>query len=147
MASPNAFMIFLVLIIGVITPALAKEYIVGDDHGWTTGFDYQAWAKDKDFLVGDKLGSHNVFKVNGTEFEKCIKPPPDEALTSGNDTIVLATPGRKWYLCGVGQHCEVGGQKLAITVQALAQPPSIAPSPFHAKKPSRKTLIRFPAWW
>lgn len=75
------------------------------------------------------VGIHNVFKVNGTGFQNCSVPPLNEALTSGNDTIVLATPGRKWYICGVGKHCEVGNQKLAITVQSQALPPSLAPSP------------------
>ncbi|KAG8649865.1 hypothetical protein MANES_08G155300v8, partial [Manihot esculenta] len=97
------------------------EVIVGDDAGWRLGFDYQAWAKGKHFRVGDKLvfqyypGDHNVFKVNGTGFQNCIRPPPTEALTTGNDTIVLATPGRKWYICGVAQHCEKG-MKLFLTV-------------------------------
>ncbi|KAK1582483.1 hypothetical protein Q3G72_015470 [Acer saccharum] len=73
-------------------------------------------------------GAHTVFKVNGTGFQNCIKPPANEALTSGNDTIVLATTGRKWYICGVGSHC-VMGQKLAITVQPLALSPNMPPSP------------------
>lgn len=30
--------------------------MVGDDQGWTTNYDYQAWAKGKEFHVGDKLG-------------------------------------------------------------------------------------------
>ncbi|XP_050213699.2 blue copper protein 1b-like [Mercurialis annua] len=98
-----------------------KEFIVGDEARWTLGFDYQAWAKDKHFRVGDKLvfkytpGAHNVYRVNGTGFESCIRPPATEALTTGNDIIVLATPGRKWYICGVGKHCEYG-MKLFLTV-------------------------------
>lgn len=35
---------------------LGKEFIVGDSTGWTTNFDYQAWAKDKHFQVGGTLG-------------------------------------------------------------------------------------------
>ncbi|KAA8518386.1 hypothetical protein F0562_015731 [Nyssa sinensis] len=131
MALSSFFIIF-----AIVCPAIvsAKEFIVGDDIGWTTNFDYQAWAQGKEFRVGDKLvfqypaGSHNVFKVNGTDFQNCIVPPLSEALTSGNDTIVLATPGRKWYICGVGEHCAVGGQKLVITVQSGWMAPSIAPS-------------------
>ncbi|KAK0602094.1 hypothetical protein LWI29_030282 [Acer saccharum] len=102
---------------------LAKEFVVGDGKGWTTNFDYQAWAQGKDFQVGDKLvfnypvGAHTVLKVNGTGFQNCIKPPASEALTSGSDEIVLTTAGKKWYICGVGTHCETAGQKLSITVQ------------------------------
>ncbi|KAG8648023.1 blue copper protein [Manihot esculenta] len=135
MDSHTGFVIFVLFAAIVPSTTLAKDYIVGDDSGWTTNYDYQAWAQGKNFMVGDTLvfkypvGIHNVFKVNGTGFQNCSVPPLNEALTSGNDTIVLATPGRKWYICGVGKHCEVGNQKLAITVQSQALPPSLAPSP------------------
>lgn len=69
-----------------------------------------------------------MFKLNGTAFQNCSKPPLSEALVTGNDIIVLATPGRKWYICGVGQHCAVGGQKLLIVVNPVAMSPSVAPS-------------------
>ncbi|KAG8649862.1 blue copper protein-like [Manihot esculenta] len=132
MASRLVFFIF--MLIAAIVPtsrARWKEFIVGDEAGWTLGFDYQAWAQGKKFHVGDKLvfkyhvGAHNVFKVNGTGFQNCIKPKVGEALSTGNDTIVLATPGRKWYVCGVGKHCE-NGMKLVIDVFPL---PEQAPKP------------------
>ncbi|KAK3034873.1 hypothetical protein RJ639_033236 [Escallonia herrerae] len=138
------------IILAVLSPAMvsAKDFVVGDDKGWTTGFDYKTWAKGKDFRVGDRLifqypvGAHNVFKVNGTGFESCIKPALTEALTSGNDVIVLATPGRKWYICGVGPHCAVGGQKLFITVTSEWMAPS--PSPL-ASSANGITAKFFPA--
>ena len=37
--------------------AMATEFAVGDDQGWTINFDYEAWAKDKVFHVGDELGN------------------------------------------------------------------------------------------
>ncbi|KAK1436188.1 hypothetical protein QVD17_01966 [Tagetes erecta] len=118
------------------TSVSAKVFIVGDEKGWTLNFDYQAWAKDKLFVVGDQLvfkyayGKHNVHKVNGTAFQQCSIPPTNEALTSGYDVITLATPGRKWYICGVGKHCESGGMKLFINVLSHAPsppPPSVYP--------------------
>ncbi|KAH7571682.1 hypothetical protein ACOSQ2_014638 [Xanthoceras sorbifolium] len=136
MAFNRGFVLFL-LAAAMSAPMMmssAKEFIVGDDSGWSLGFDYQAWAVDKNFQVGDKLvfkyqaGAHTVFKVNGTGFQSCIKPPANEALTTGDDTIVLATPGKKWYICGVGNHCDMG-QKLTIVVQPLALSPIAAPSP------------------
>lgn len=79
-------------------------------------------------------GRHNVFKVNGTAFQNCAKPPPSEALTTGNDVITLATPGRKWYICGVGMHCLMGGQKLFIEVsQYGVLTPGAAPYPAQEK--------------
>ena len=71
-------------------------------------------------------GDHNVFKVNGTVFKDCTIPPPNGALTSGNDVITLMTPGKKWYICGIGNHCAEHNQKLAITVMDGTAP---APAP------------------
>ncbi|XP_028766882.1 mavicyanin-like [Neltuma alba] len=142
------------------TPA-AKEFVVGDDHGWTIQFDYQAWASDKVFHVGDKLifryptGKHNVFKVNGTDFRNCKVPAAAQGLTTGEDVIVLETPGRKWYLCGVADHCQ-NGQKLFINVlpsEALAPSPSPlssvlpitaspSPSPSPSPAPSSSSPLR-----
>lgn len=49
----------ILLLLSIILPAIvsAEEFIVGDDMGWTTFFDYQSWAQGKDFRVGDKLGN------------------------------------------------------------------------------------------
>ncbi|KAM7529908.1 hypothetical protein LguiB_033318 [Lonicera macranthoides] len=133
MASRN--IIILLAVFFPLAIVSAKDFMVGDDKGWTTNFDYSVWAKGKDFRVGDRLvfqypvGAHNVFKVNGTGFQNCIKPPLSEALTSGKDMIVLASPGRKWYICGVGQHCAVAGQKLFINVNPSEwMAPSASPS-------------------
>ncbi|MED6171388.1 hypothetical protein PIB30_040248 [Stylosanthes scabra] len=130
----------------------STDFIVGDDNGWTTGFDYQAWAQGKDFHVGDKLvfkytaGRHNVLKVNGTAFQQCDVPQNStKPFTAGNDVIVLSSPGRKWYICGVSTHCLNGKMKLAITVQPQfgyggapsSSPPNPAPttpSPVSAAK-------------
>ncbi|KAH7571683.1 hypothetical protein JRO89_XS04G0117400 [Xanthoceras sorbifolium] len=116
--------------------AMATDHFVGDDKGWTVSFDYQTWAKDKVFHVGDNLvfkytaGSHNVFKVNATGFNDCIIPPLNEGLATGNDIIPLKTTGKKWYICGVvgaKRHCADLGMKLAITVHAQAPTPAPAP--------------------
>ncbi|RVW11877.1 hypothetical protein CK203_085681 [Vitis vinifera] len=80
------------------TVAMATEFTVGDDQGWTINFDYEAWAKDKVFHVGDKT--------------------------------------RKWYICGVNDHCANYGQKLAITVLEAWVSPASAPSTPAAPAPS-----------
>ncbi|TYI02415.1 hypothetical protein ES332_A11G266100v1 [Gossypium tomentosum] len=103
----NKLLMLSVVAICLPAIAMATDYLVGDDSGWTINFDYQAWAKDKVFYVGDKFvfqypkGYHNVFKVNGTAF----KNSPDNTL------------GRKWYICSVSNHCSAYAQKLFITVQ------------------------------
>ncbi|KAL6327995.1 hypothetical protein AAG906_031339 [Vitis piasezkii] len=103
-----ALAIFAILLPAV---AMATEFTVGDDQV----FKYTA-------------GRHNVFKVNGTAFTNCTIPPANEALTTGNEVITLATPGRKWYICGVNDHCANYGQKLAITVLEAWVSPASAPS-------------------
>ncbi|KAL6182073.1 PREDICTED: mavicyanin-like [Fragaria vesca subsp. vesca] len=131
MSSSQLFIVLAIL--AIVSPTIsATDYIVGDDKGWTINVDYQAWAQGKLFYVGDNLvfnypeGAHSVLKVNGTGFQECAAPAGTVALTSGQDVINLATPGRKWYICGVAKHCEVGPQKLFITVMPAA---SYAPSP------------------
>lgn len=74
-------------------------------------------------------GAHNVLKVNGTGFQQCVAPAETEALRSGNDVITLATPGRKWYICGVSRHCEAANQKLFITVLPQVSSPAFSPAP------------------
>lgn len=90
------------------------------------------------------VGKHNVFKVNGTAFQSCTIPPASEALTTGSDRIVLAIPGRKWYICGVVGHCNAG-QKLVITVQPQTLPPTLPPSPTPAPSP-RQHRPHFGRW-
>ncbi|KAG9148588.1 hypothetical protein Leryth_018302 [Lithospermum erythrorhizon] len=120
-------------------PALEKEFIVGDEAGWTLDFDYQRWAMGKEFHVGDKLifkykqGNHNVYKVDGLGFRQCSTAASlGSALTSGNDVISLTTPGRKWYICGVGRHCADGNMKLLITVLPPSGAYSPAPAPYYS---------------
>ncbi|KAJ7944830.1 mavicyanin-like [Quillaja saponaria] len=134
MASTQFFIVL--AIFAVYIPSIsATEFLVGDEKGWTNNFDYQASAQGKEFHVGDKLvfkypeGVHNVLRVYGTAFQQCAAPAGIEALTSGNDAITIASPGRKWYICGVGKHCEVGKQKLAIPVLPDTESPASAPSP------------------
>ncbi|KAF5191315.1 hypothetical protein FRX31_019099 [Thalictrum thalictroides] len=184
MAYKIAFFNVAVVLSVVIFPSYiqAKEFMVGDDSGWTIGFDYKTWAKDKEFHVGDKssklslsqscicvsylrsvlqnvfvclfnllgdkliefcsfyvpCGAHNVHKVDAIGFQNCTTPAGAEALKAGSDVITLATPGKKWYLCGVSKYCEIGGQKLAITV--LSNDQVAAPAPL-ASSSVKETVV------
>ncbi|MED6114619.1 hypothetical protein PIB30_082084 [Stylosanthes scabra] len=149
--------VVVIVAIGIIffpSIALGTEHVVGDHHGWATGFDYNIWAAQKVFQVGDTLvfryevGQHNVYKVNASAYQNCTVPSNhSEALKSGNDVIVLASPGQKWYLCGVGQHCTTG-QRLAISVvpRTISSPPTPAsdpPAPAPASSPVQHLLHHF----
>ncbi|CAL1375552.1 unnamed protein product [Linum trigynum] len=128
-------MIAAVAALAVFAPmtASAKQYVVGDENGWTKDFDYTTWTAGKQFFVGDSLvfnypaGKHNVFKVNGTDFMQCSKPLVGAPLTTGSDEIPLKTTGRKWYICGVSGHCS-SGQKLVITVLDGSAAPAPTPT-------------------
>ncbi|EYU40557.1 hypothetical protein MIMGU_mgv1a021699mg [Erythranthe guttata] len=108
MALRSAFLITMIIALAVAPAAFATDYTVGDDSGWKLGVNYTEWAEGKNFRVGDtimfmyKSGAHNV-RLNYL------------VATTGNDVIPLATPGKKWYICTVGEHCSKG-MKLVITV-------------------------------
>ncbi|KAL0393424.1 UNVERIFIED_CONTAM: hypothetical protein Slati_4308600 [Sesamum latifolium] len=71
-------------------------------------------------------GTHNVLKVDGADFQKCASSNASaKPMTSGNDVITLATPGKKWYICNIADHCSKG-MKLVITVSEAEAP---APAP------------------
>ncbi|CAK7341491.1 unnamed protein product [Dovyalis caffra] len=125
----NQFIAFALVTIILPTLAVATEHIVGDDKGWTVNFNYTAWASGKVFQVGDTLvfnyqPPHNLFKVDGDGFKNCV--PSGEPTISGHDIITLKSPGKKWYICGIGNHCSELGQKLVINVVGSEAP---APTP------------------
>ncbi|KAL0296077.1 UNVERIFIED_CONTAM: Lamin-like protein [Sesamum radiatum] len=134
MASRAFLITVIVVVAAAVTPALAADYMVGDNAGWNLGVNFTTWAAGKDFRVGDTImfmytpGTHNVLKVNGADFNQCVSSNASAVpLTSGNDVIALSTPGKKWYICDVADHCSKG-MKLVITVSA-AEGPIPAPVP------------------
>ncbi|OWM73192.1 uclacyanin 1-like [Punica granatum] len=81
-----------------------------------------------DIVVFKYTPPNHVFEMNQTGFQYCIKPPVNLALTTGNDVVTIVTPGKKRYICGVGEHCILFQQKLAINVRE-ANAPTPAPAP------------------
>ncbi|RVW11833.1 hypothetical protein CK203_085645 [Vitis vinifera] len=125
-------------VFAIVLPAvaMATEFTVGDDQVSLIQAAKSPVINSHTFSLQIHGGRHNVFKVNGTVFTNCTIPPPNEALTTGNDVITLATPGRKWYICGVNDHCANYGQKLAITVLEEWASPAPAPSPSTTTAPA-----------
>ena len=60
--------------------AMATEFSIGDDQGWTINFNYEAWAKEKVFHVGDKLG--NIVQALSYDFMFLLSLPLIEAAKS-----------------------------------------------------------------
>ncbi|KAI5345349.1 hypothetical protein L3X38_013226 [Prunus dulcis] len=99
---------------------LATEYVVGNDEGWNSGVNYYAWLDGKTFYVGDVLvfnynaGDHNVIVVDADGYDKCSASPNWGSYDSGNDVIMLSSPGDNYYICQ--WHCDYTDQKLKVTV-------------------------------
>nr|CAB3492919.1 unnamed protein product [Digitaria exilis] len=138
----------------VFLPALASatDHVVGDSAGWTLGFDYAAWAQTKQFTVGDTLvfeystSSHDVVEVSGPDFKACNKAATTSVWSSGHDRVVLDKPGRRWFVCSVGSHCQ-DGMKIAVTVlPGTTMGPAPAPEPTPAGLYSRRSLSTT-RWW
>jgi hypothetical protein len=55
-AMANALALVALLVAGCAALASATTYNVGDGQAWTTGVDYTRWARNKAFVVGDRLG-------------------------------------------------------------------------------------------
>jgi hypothetical protein len=55
MALSRALFLFALIATIFSTMAVARDFVVGDEHGWTLGVDYQAWAANKVFRLGDTL--------------------------------------------------------------------------------------------
>ncbi|KAM3279270.1 hypothetical protein ACQJBY_046534 [Aegilops geniculata] len=96
-----------------------KEWIVGDDKGWTIGI--SGWENGKRFKSGDVLvfkyesAMHNLVQVEEHDYNSCSVVGPSKFYNSGNDHIQLAG-GKAFFLCSVMRHCEQG-MKMAVTVE------------------------------
>ncbi|GLJ42159.1 hypothetical protein SUGI_0873050 [Cryptomeria japonica] len=134
------------LIIMVCDPVnAANVFTVGDEKGWTIGFDYRTWVQAKEFHVGDRLvfnypkGVHNVLAVNGSSFANCVKEATGGKFESGKDDLQIMKSGNIWVISGVGQDCE-NDLKLKITA-IEAQFPSASPAPGPAPAPESSDWI------
>ncbi|KAJ0594516.1 putative cupredoxin, phytocyanin [Helianthus annuus] len=75
MATSRLSIVFMLTFFVLATSIYAKEYIVGDENGWKLDFDYQTWAKDKVFYVGDTRGMLSIpvilFRFSTTKLGIC----------------------------------------------------------------------------
>ncbi|KAF6169891.1 hypothetical protein GIB67_034283 [Kingdonia uniflora] len=137
--APNQIFIMFVLVVAILLPAgaLAKEFIVGGDSGWTIKFDYQAWAAGKEFRLRDKLGKLRTFfqvPCGSSQHPRseCNRLSRLCSTTRHHQTSYWQGDNypnhpEKKLVSGVGKHCKVGGQKIFII--ALPELSTPAPSP------------------
>ncbi|XP_051211432.1 mavicyanin-like [Lolium perenne] len=118
----------------LLAPASAEDFTVGDAAGWTLKYP-AVWTDGKAFVVGDSLmfmypsDKHNVMEVMGTDFKAYnVTGNALGTWNSGSDTVPLAKVGRRWFVCGVGNHCAQGMKFLVVTADSSAQAPAAPPS-------------------
>ncbi|KAK8937252.1 hypothetical protein KSP39_PZI012529 [Platanthera zijinensis] len=132
MASKLSFFIA-VAVLPAIVSVEATNFLVGEDDGWSLGVNFAEWAEGKQFKVGDtlvfqyKAVEHDVFSVSESDFNSCTAPVSIQHLLPDTYEITLTSPGRKWYICGKGNHCQ-SGMKLSIDVIAETDAPSPSPA-------------------
>uniref|UniRef100_A0A0E0CP78 Phytocyanin domain-containing protein n=1 Tax=Oryza meridionalis TaxID=40149 RepID=A0A0E0CP78_9ORYZ len=125
-----------VLLLAAVAPAFAVDYTVGDTSGWSSGVDYDTWAKGKTFSVGDSLVfqysmMHTVAEVSSADYSACSASNSIQSYSDQNTKIALTKPGTRYFICGTSGHCS-GGMKLAVTVSAAA---ATTPTPAASSSP------------
>ncbi|EYU40536.1 hypothetical protein MIMGU_mgv1a024746mg, partial [Erythranthe guttata] len=94
-----------------------------------------------------KPGVHNVLTVNGADFQRCTSTNATSVpLTSGKDVITILSPGTKWYICDIGDHCSMG-MKLVISVSAVAEGPTPDPTPGTSAAARKVSLLESCVRW
>ncbi|XP_044500960.1 mavicyanin-like [Mangifera indica] len=103
--------------------AMAMEYKVGDNNGWTieAPINCSQWASDKTFFIGDILhfeyqpSKDDVMEVSEEDFQQCNKEKPIGIYRSGSDKILLKRAGYYFFITTASNHCN-DGLKLSIKV-------------------------------
>nr|ACJ85992.1 unknown [Medicago truncatula] len=146
MTFSNPLILGFFLVINVAVPTLATVHTVGDKSGWAIGSDYNTWASDKTFAVGDSLvfnygAGHTVDEVKESDYKSCTTGNSISTDSSGPTTIPLKKAGTHYFICAVPGHC-TGGMKLSVKVKAsssASSAPSATPSPSGKGSPSDGT--------
>ncbi|KDP46298.1 hypothetical protein JCGZ_10138 [Jatropha curcas] len=122
--------IFLVLVfVGLIAKrAFAAQHIVGGSQGWEESTDFNSWASNTKFKVGDQLvfkytsGLHSVVELGSeSAYKNCDLGTALDSKNTGNDVVKLTKPGTRYFACGTLGHCDQG-MKVKITTEAGTAP-------------------------
>ncbi|KAL6647882.1 hypothetical protein ACP70R_015323 [Stipagrostis hirtigluma subsp. patula] len=103
-------------------PASAVVWKVGDEGGWRAKFNETHWTDGKTFRVGDSLlftypkDNHTLYEMGKDDFAACnVNSNGIKSWDSGNDTVALDKPGKRWFICTKAGHC-INGMKLIVDV-------------------------------
>ncbi|ERN05787.1 hypothetical protein AMTRI_Chr10g231760 [Amborella trichopoda] len=129
-SSSSLLWLFLFLLLERAIELDAAVYIVGDEDGWTTGYNYLSWSMKYNFSVGDTLvfnyvkGQHNTWEVTEGAYRSCnMSTGVLKQHRSGTDQIALSEERGYWFVCSIEGHCP-GGMKLGVQVTANHDAPS-----------------------
>ncbi|KAF3339368.1 blue copper protein-like protein [Carex littledalei] len=120
MALIRSLALGMLVLLNTAMSASATDYTVGDTSGWTTGLDYSKWASAQNFQVGDNLvftfasGAHTVTEVTKSDYDSCSSSNAISNSNTAPTTVLLASAGTHYFICGVPGHCS-SGQKLSVT--------------------------------
>ncbi|XP_020258232.1 uncharacterized protein LOC109834607 [Asparagus officinalis] len=113
-------MLNILAIVFTTLPALARgtenivvdlcfKYAVGKhDDFKVNGPDFMACIAPSESEEMATVFKYASDKVGGPECEHCSVPQEHEAMATRNDVVRLATPGKRWYVCGKAEASIVG---------------------------------------
>lgn len=58
-----------------------------------------------------------MIEVDQKSYENCIAPPSAKVMASGQDVIDITFPGKRYFICGIGNHCKEGAMKVEFDIQ------------------------------
>ncbi|KAJ8772391.1 hypothetical protein K2173_027568 [Erythroxylum novogranatense] len=145
---PNLVLVSFLLGLSFALACNAATYLVGDTSGWDISTNIDWWAQDKTFAVGDLLlflysPSHSLDEVTKDGFGSCNTSNVLRTFMTGNTTVLLISPGSRYFVCGNKLHC-LGGLRLHVHVQGnQANSPVAAPQAQPQPQPRGSTQPSF----
>ncbi|PPD85051.1 hypothetical protein GOBAR_DD18004 [Gossypium barbadense] len=96
----------------------ATVFTVGESSGWVVGVDYDAWAKSKNFKLGDLLvfdysSAYAIDEVFENDYNTCNIDHPISSDNSGSTVISLLNAGPNYFICGTPGYCAQGMKFIA----------------------------------
>ncbi|KAE8021344.1 hypothetical protein FH972_007242 [Carpinus fangiana] len=111
----NTMFLVLVFVALITKEALAAQHIVGGSQGWDESTDFDTWASDQTFKVGDQLvfkytsGLHSVVELaSDSAYKNCDLGSALDSMNGGSNVVKLNKAGTRYFACGTLGHCSQG---------------------------------------
>ncbi|XP_044437831.1 uclacyanin 1-like [Triticum aestivum] len=117
-------LILITVAMTMLGTALAASHTVGaPDGSWDLQTNYSQWVSRIRFTTGDELrfqysaAMHSVVEVSKTGYDSYNGSSPIATFPTGNDVVLLATIGTRYFICGVSRHCDAG-MKVEVNIKS-----------------------------